>query len=156
MTVNTDVIQSGGETVTGGTPWAQNILLYENNFSLTCHGQFNLRFSHDGVYSPLKSGTTTSSPTKSRRTTATTLTAPPRSPVGVAGLLRPIAGYGLPVTLFASPVLTPPALPPWPYRQPVFSGVNSMAVFAAVAGSHECRDMSASYYRVSGVAFGVS
>ena len=51
MTVNTDVIQSGGETVTGGTPWAQNILLYENNFSLTCHGQFNLRFSHDGVYS---------------------------------------------------------------------------------------------------------
>lgn len=51
MTVNTDIINSGGQTVTSGTPWAQNILLYEDNYTIGCHGQFNLRFSHDGVYS---------------------------------------------------------------------------------------------------------
>jgi len=51
MTVNTDQINSGGQTVTSGTPWAQNILLYEDTYSVGCHGQFNLRFSYDGVYS---------------------------------------------------------------------------------------------------------
>lgn len=50
MTLNTDVVNSGGQTVTSGTPWAQNILLYEDNYSVGCHGQFNLRFSFDGVY----------------------------------------------------------------------------------------------------------
>jgi hypothetical protein len=50
MTLNTDVVNSGGQTVTSGTPWAPNILLYEDNYSITCHGQFNMRFAQDGVY----------------------------------------------------------------------------------------------------------
>lgn len=54
MTVNTDQIASGGQTVTSGTPWAQNILLYEDNYSVSCLGQFNMRFSFDGVYELIK------------------------------------------------------------------------------------------------------
>jgi hypothetical protein len=50
MTLNTDIVNSGGATVTGGTPWAQNILLYEDNYSIACTGHFNIRFSYDGVY----------------------------------------------------------------------------------------------------------
>ena len=50
MTLNTDQIASGGQTVTSGTPWAQNILLYEDNYSVDCQGQFNLRFNHEGIY----------------------------------------------------------------------------------------------------------
>jgi hypothetical protein len=50
MTLNTDQVNSGGQTVTGGVPWAQNILLYEDSYSVGCHGQFNMRFSYDGVY----------------------------------------------------------------------------------------------------------
>jgi hypothetical protein len=50
MTLNSDQISPGGQTVTAGTPWAQNILLYEDNYSISCQGQFNLRFNFDGVY----------------------------------------------------------------------------------------------------------
>lgn len=50
MTLNTDQINPGGQTTTGGTPWAQNVLLYEDSYSITCQGQFNLRFNFDGVY----------------------------------------------------------------------------------------------------------
>lgn len=50
MTLGTDRIESGGLTVTNGVPWAQNIMLYENNFSIKCHGQFNIAFRYDGVY----------------------------------------------------------------------------------------------------------
>jgi hypothetical protein len=50
MTLNTDQIMSGGQTVTGGTPWAPNILLYEDNYAVTCQGQFNIRFGFDGAY----------------------------------------------------------------------------------------------------------
>lgn len=50
MTLNTDQINSGGATVTSGTPWAPNMLLYEDNYSMNCMGQFNLRFAHDGVF----------------------------------------------------------------------------------------------------------
>jgi hypothetical protein len=35
MTLNTDTIQSGGQQVTGGTPWAPTILLYEDNYAVT-------------------------------------------------------------------------------------------------------------------------
>lgn len=51
MTLNTDVINPGGETATSGVPWAPNLMLYENAFSITCQGQFNLRTGFDGVYS---------------------------------------------------------------------------------------------------------
>jgi hypothetical protein len=50
MTLNTDQIISGGQTVTGGTPWAPTILLYEDNYAVTCQGQFNIRFGYDGSY----------------------------------------------------------------------------------------------------------
>jgi hypothetical protein len=50
MTLNTDQIAPGGQTTTSGTPWAPNVLLYEDNYSITCQGQFNLRFAFDGVY----------------------------------------------------------------------------------------------------------
>lgn len=51
MTLNTDIITPGGATVTSGTPWAPNALLYEDNYSIGAQGQFNLRFGFDGVYS---------------------------------------------------------------------------------------------------------
>jgi hypothetical protein len=50
MTLNNDVINSGGQTVTNGVPWAPNVLLYEDNYALACHGQFNMRFRFDGLY----------------------------------------------------------------------------------------------------------
>lgn len=51
MTVNTDMLLPGGQTVSSGTPWANNVLLYEDAYSVECVGQFNMRFSHDGTYS---------------------------------------------------------------------------------------------------------
>jgi hypothetical protein len=50
MSLNGDIIQSGGQTVTGGTPWAPNVLLYEDNHSVQCQGQYNMRFNYEGVY----------------------------------------------------------------------------------------------------------
>lgn len=50
MTLNTDQILSGGQTVTAGTPWAPTILLYEDNYAVTCQGQFNIRYDFDGAY----------------------------------------------------------------------------------------------------------
>jgi hypothetical protein len=50
MTLNTDTILSGGQAVTNSIPWAGNELLYEDNYTITCHGQFNIRYSFDGVY----------------------------------------------------------------------------------------------------------
>lgn len=51
ITLGTDVIHSSGQTVSQGVPWAQNILLYEDNYAVTCVGQFNMRFAYDGTYS---------------------------------------------------------------------------------------------------------
>lgn len=51
LTLNTDQINSGGQTVTQGVPWAPNILLYEDNYAVECTGQFNMRFNFDGTYS---------------------------------------------------------------------------------------------------------
>lgn len=50
MTLNTDQILSGGQTVTNSVPWAGNELLYEDNYSIGCHGQFNIRYNFDGVF----------------------------------------------------------------------------------------------------------
>lgn len=51
MSLNTDQIASGGQTVTSGVPWGPNILLYEDNYSVNCIGQFNARMRYDGVFS---------------------------------------------------------------------------------------------------------
>lgn len=50
LTLNTDQVMSGGQTVTAGIPWAPNVLLYEDNYAVTCQGQFNIRFGYDGAY----------------------------------------------------------------------------------------------------------
>lgn len=50
MTLNTDEILSGGQQVTNSIPWKTNELLYEDNYTVACHGQFNMRFAHDGLY----------------------------------------------------------------------------------------------------------
>lgn len=50
LTLSTDEIMSGGQTVTGGTPFAPNILLYEDNYAIECQGQFNIRFGYDGAF----------------------------------------------------------------------------------------------------------
>ena len=49
LTVNTDVLTTGGQSVSQGVPWQQDILLYEDAYAFDCFGQFNVRFS-DGVY----------------------------------------------------------------------------------------------------------
>lgn len=50
ITLNTDQINGGGQTVTNSIPWAGNELLYEDNYTVMCHGQFNMRFNYDGIY----------------------------------------------------------------------------------------------------------
>lgn len=50
MSINSDVIRPGGQSVTQGTPWAQEVLAYEDNYSFDLLGQFNVVFRHDGTY----------------------------------------------------------------------------------------------------------
>lgn len=50
VTLNTDQVNSGGQSTSSGVPWASNVLLYEDSYSVGCHGQFNMRFRYDGVY----------------------------------------------------------------------------------------------------------
>lgn len=51
MTINSDAIRPGGQSVTQGTPWSQETLAYEDNYSFDLIGQFNVVFRHDGTYS---------------------------------------------------------------------------------------------------------
>lgn len=50
ITLNNDMIHSGGQTVTNAIPWEKNMFLYEDNYTVSCLGQFNMRFSYDGLY----------------------------------------------------------------------------------------------------------
>lgn len=50
ISLGTDEIQSGGQTASQQVPWAPNALLYEDQYAITCQGQFNIHFRHDGVY----------------------------------------------------------------------------------------------------------
>jgi hypothetical protein len=50
MTIQNDVIIPGGQQVTQGTPWADNILAYEDSYSFDLVGQFNAAFSNEGLY----------------------------------------------------------------------------------------------------------
>lgn len=50
ITLNTDIIHSGGQQVTNNIPWEKNMLLYEDNYTVTCQGQYNMRFAYDGLY----------------------------------------------------------------------------------------------------------
>lgn len=50
MTINSDTILPGGQGVSQGTPWAQEVLAYEDNYSFDLIGQFNIVFRNDGTY----------------------------------------------------------------------------------------------------------
>lgn len=51
MTLQLDTIIPGGQQVSAGTPWKDDILTYEDSYSFDLVGQFNLQFTHDGLYS---------------------------------------------------------------------------------------------------------
>lgn len=51
ITVNTDVISPGGQTAQTGLPWAADLMVYEDSYTLSATGQFNLRQAYDGVFS---------------------------------------------------------------------------------------------------------
>ena len=52
MTLNTDEIYPGGQDENAGAPWAggDNVLVYTDSYSFDVLGQFNVKFSHDGIY----------------------------------------------------------------------------------------------------------
>ncbi len=50
MTLNTDTIIPGGQSVSMGTPWKDDLLTYEDNYSFDLVGEFNLQFTNDGTY----------------------------------------------------------------------------------------------------------
>jgi len=50
VSINSDILIPGGQSVSVGTPWAQNVLAYEDVYSFDVMGQFNIIFSNDGTY----------------------------------------------------------------------------------------------------------
>lgn len=51
MTLNTDLINSGGQGVDVGVPWSpEDVLAYTDSYSVDLMGQFNIKFTHEGVY----------------------------------------------------------------------------------------------------------
>ena len=51
MTVNTDVLTGGGQSVNVGVPWQPDILAYTDAYSFDIIGNFNYVFRNDGTYS---------------------------------------------------------------------------------------------------------
>lgn len=50
MTIQTDVLTPGGQQVTQGVPWGDNVLGYEDSYSFDLVGNFNVQFANDGLY----------------------------------------------------------------------------------------------------------
>lgn len=50
VSLNTDVITPGGQNVSMDVPWQQDVLAYEDSYSFDLQGNFNIKFTHDGVY----------------------------------------------------------------------------------------------------------
>ena len=50
MTVNTDIITGGGQSVNVGVPWQPDVLAYTDAYSFDIIGNFNYVFNNDGVY----------------------------------------------------------------------------------------------------------
>lgn len=50
MTLNTDVLYPGGQGENIGTPFAPDLLAYEDSWAFDILGHFNVVFRHDGVY----------------------------------------------------------------------------------------------------------
>lgn len=51
MTINHDEVIPGGQTMTTGVPWDDEIPGYEDTYSFDILGQTNITFKHDGTYS---------------------------------------------------------------------------------------------------------
>ena len=51
MTINTDVLTGGGQSVNVGVPWQPDILAYTDAYSFDIIGNFNYVFNNDGTYS---------------------------------------------------------------------------------------------------------
>jgi hypothetical protein len=51
MTVNTDILTGGGQSVNVGVPWQPDILAYTDAYSFDIIGNFDYVFSDDGTYS---------------------------------------------------------------------------------------------------------
>lgn len=51
MSINTDVLNPGGQAVTTGVPWDSEILGYEDSYSFDLLGQTNIVFRNDGSFS---------------------------------------------------------------------------------------------------------
>jgi hypothetical protein len=51
MTVNTDTLTGGGQSVNVGVPWQPDILAYTDAYSFDIIGNFNYVFNEDGTYS---------------------------------------------------------------------------------------------------------
>lgn len=49
MTLNTDVLYPGGQQTNIGTPFAQDMLAYEDSYAFDLLGQFNILHRYDGV-----------------------------------------------------------------------------------------------------------
>jgi hypothetical protein len=50
LTLQLDTIIPGGQTTSMGTPFADDILTYEDSYSFDLVGQFNLAYTNDGTY----------------------------------------------------------------------------------------------------------
>lgn len=50
MTIDHDQIQPGGQTMTPGVPWDEELAGYEDNYSFSILGQANIVFRRDGTY----------------------------------------------------------------------------------------------------------
>lgn len=51
ITVNTDILTGGGQSVNVGVPWQPDILAYTDAYSFDVVGNFNYVFNQDGTYS---------------------------------------------------------------------------------------------------------
>jgi hypothetical protein len=96
MTLMNDTLIPGGQQASMGTPWKDDILTYEDNYSLDLTGSFMLQFSHDGMY------------------TLARIDPNPRVYEGVVG---PVYDPSL---WLGTPPPSPPGAPNWP------SGVNNV------------------------------
>lgn len=51
MTIDHDTLTAGGQSMTPGVPWDEQLPGYEDNYSFSVLGQSNIVFRHDGTYS---------------------------------------------------------------------------------------------------------
>lgn len=50
IAINSDFLRPDGQSTSVGTPWAPNVLVYEDAYSFDVLGQFNIIFKNDGTY----------------------------------------------------------------------------------------------------------